>query len=82
MLGEFHERDCGPGLPPEDRYQTSFAGLRAAEKRNGLEPMSKNDPRLSANEIGRRALRHEQSRPENVRARESAIREALQRQRR
>jgi hypothetical protein len=77
MLGEFHERDLGPGLPAGERYHTSLASLRKAERRHGLEPLTRQeaDSIPSQQVQARRILEERQRATQGIR--ERAVGEAL-----
>lgn len=85
MLGEFHEYDDLRSYPTPTHID-SLAQRNRLERQHGLEPLSRNDAERIA-ERGyhdnlRREMREWQSTPPAVRAREAAIREALQKHRR
>lgn len=79
MQGEFHEyTDQWSFVRPT--HFTSLAERNKTERAAGLEPITPQEARdmPSHQEQSRRALAHEQSRPENKRARVSAILQAME----
>lgn len=83
MLGEFHEYTDQYSFSRPMHF-TSLAERNRAERLAGLVPITPKEARdmPSHQEQSRRALAHEQSRPENKRARAEAIHAALQQHRR